>query len=157
MRRCQVVNKPVISCSSGRQLGLISHFLIDPARLAVASLAVRPKGFNQTASGCVDIASVVQVGDVVLVTSNAMSGSAKLALRRGFQRLSGCEVFTYNGKPLGKVCKHACQPHQEAFWAVSSPVLLAALMSSYSLYRSQAKMLYLCAVHMWLYETQEES
>ena len=108
MRRCQVVNKPVISCSSGKQLGLVSHFLIDPAQLTVASLAVRPKGFNQTASGFVDLSTVVQVGDVVLVSRDAMSGSAKLALRRGFQRLNGCEVFTFTGTPLGKVRMCAC-------------------------------------------------
>ena len=103
LRRCQVVNKPVISTVSGKQLGLVSHFVVDPAQLTVVSLAIRPKGFKQTLSGLVDLSTVVQIGDVVLVDRDNMTGSASAALRRGYQRLSGCEVFTFDGLPLGKV------------------------------------------------------
>ena len=110
LRRCQVVNKPVISTISGKQLGLVSHFVVDPAQLTVVSLALRPKGFKQTLSGLVDLSTVEQIGDVVLVNRDSVSGTATSALQRGYQRLSGCEVFTYEGIPLGKVCQLLTQP-----------------------------------------------
>ena len=106
LRRCQVINKPVISCLTGKQLGLVSHLLIDPSRLTVASLALRPKGFGKEGTGSIDLSDVVQVGDVVLVSRPDPSDDARLymvATRRGYQRLNGCVVFSHTGTPLGKV------------------------------------------------------
>lgn len=110
LRRCQVVNKPVISCTSGKQLGLVSHFLIDPTQMTVISLAIRPKGFNQSPSGLVSLSTVVQIGDVVLVSTDFVTESPRSAVRRGLQPLNGCEVFTYDGMALGKVRNFSFRP-----------------------------------------------
>ena len=100
------LNRPgaaqVITRTSGLQLGIISHFLIDPRTALVVYLSLRAKGLGGQDMGMVPLSALTQIGDVVLVHDE--SAVMDDALRsRGLVKLVGHYVQSYDGAPLGKV------------------------------------------------------
>lgn len=97
--------KQVITRTSGLQLGIISHFLIDPRTAMVVYLSLRAKGLGGQDVGMVPLSALTQIGDVVLVHDE--SAVMEDVLRsRGLVRLIGHSVQSYDGTPLGKVRYH---------------------------------------------------
>ena len=98
-------DKQVITRTSGLQLGIISHFLIDPRTAMVVYLSLRAKGLGGQDVGMVPLSALTQIGDVVLVHDE--SAVMEDVLRsRGLVRLIGHSVQSYDGTPLGKVHYH---------------------------------------------------
>ena len=92
----------VITRTSGLQLGIISHFLIDPRSAMVVYLSLRAKGLGGQDVGMVPLSALTQIGDVVLVHDE--SAVMDDALRsRGLVKLVGHSVQSYDGTQLGKV------------------------------------------------------
>ncbi|CAL5227856.1 g10890 [Coccomyxa viridis] len=109
LSRSQVVDKQVITRTSGLQLGIISHFLIDPRTATVVYLSLRAKGLGGQDMGMVPLSALTQIGDVVLVHDE--SAVVDDALRtRGLVKLVGHSVQSYDGTPLGKVRDFAFSP-----------------------------------------------
>ena len=98
-------DKQVITRTSGLQLGIISHFLIDPRTAMVVYLSLRAKGLGGQDVGMVPLSALTQIGDVVLVHDE--SAVMEDVLRsRGLVRLIGHSVQSYDCTPLGKVRYH---------------------------------------------------
>ena len=92
----------MITRTSGLQLGIISHFLVDPRSANVVYLSLRAKGLGGQDMGMVPLSALTQIGDVVLVHDE--SAFVDDALRsRGLVKLVGHSVQSYDGTPLGKV------------------------------------------------------
>ena len=97
-----MADKEVISTVTGSQLGVLSDLLVDSTTMTVAALCLGQKtwGRKGMAGSCLELAAMVQVGDVVLVNQDA---PWPRTYAQTFQKLRGCQVYTYNGIPLGKV------------------------------------------------------
>ena len=98
-------DKQVITRTSGLQLGIISHFLIDPRTAMVVYLSLRAKGLGGQDVGMVPLSALTQIGDVVLVHDESAVMDDVLR-SRGLVRLIGHSVQSYDGTPLGKVRYH---------------------------------------------------
>ena len=112
----------VIARTSGRCLGVVDHMYIDPRTLRVASVDLRPKGLAAAAGLDLDgarssgrarnlpLATLCQVGDVVLVHDERALGFAPLDETAGCARLTGVDVVSSSGLPLGRVRGYAFDP-----------------------------------------------
>ncbi|BDA46052.1 hypothetical protein COCOBI_08-1440 [Coccomyxa sp. Obi] len=101
LSRSQVVDKQVITRTSGLQLGVISHFLVDPRTVSVIFLHLRAKGLGGQEVGVVELSALTQIADVVLVhDESALEDELR---SRGLVKLVGYSVQAYDGTPLGKV------------------------------------------------------
>ena len=102
LQRSDMADKEVISTVTGSQLGVLSDLLVDAETMTVAALCLRQKTFSRKgiAGSCLDLAAMVQVGDVVLVNQDAPWPQT---YAQTFEKLLGSQVYTYNGIPLGKV------------------------------------------------------
>lgn len=92
----------VITRTSGLQLGIISHFLVDPRTATVVYLNLRAKGLGGQDMGMVPLSALTQIGDVVLVHDESAVMDDDLR-SRGLVKLVGHSVQSYDGTPLGKV------------------------------------------------------
>ena len=91
----------VITRTSGLQLGVISHFLVDPRTVSVIFLHLRAKGLGGQEVGVVELSALTQIADVVLVhDESALEDELR---SRGLVKLVGYSVQAYDGTPLGKV------------------------------------------------------
>jgi hypothetical protein len=91
----------VITRTSGLQLGIISHFLVDPRTVSVIYLQLRAKGLGGDQIGVVSLSALTQIADVVLVHDESV---VEDELRSGgLAKLVGYSVQSYDGTPLGKV------------------------------------------------------
>ena len=102
LQRSDVADKEVISTVTGSQLGVLSDLLVDSTTMTVAALCLGQKTWSRKgiAGSCLELAAMVQVGDVVLVNQDAPWPQT---YAQTFEKLQGSQVYTYNGIPLGKV------------------------------------------------------
>lgn len=92
----------MITRTSGLQLGVISHFLVDPRTVSVVFLHLRAKRLGGQEVGVVELSALTQIADVVLVhDESALEDELR---SRGLVKLVGYSVQAYDGTPLGKVC-----------------------------------------------------
>ena len=99
----QIMDKQVITCDSGRSLGVTGEAWVDPFRMEVVSIDLEAKkAVGNTWIGSMALQMLRQVGDVVLVEENALSGPI-LDGRFNYVKLLGLEVRTPMGRVLGKV------------------------------------------------------
>ena len=101
----------VITRTSGLQLGIISHFLIDPQTATVVYLSLRAKGLGGQDVGMVPLSALTQIGDVVLVHDESAVMDDEFR-SRGLVKLIGHSVQSYDGTPLGKVRQLFIPPTQ---------------------------------------------
>ena len=108
--RSLIINKEIITRTSGKRLGYIDDVYVDPVSLEVTSLYLRKNVSSLTSlasSGAprdhVSLSSLRQIGDVVLVhdESSLLDPPADESL--GYVRMVGSEVCTEDGVTLGKV------------------------------------------------------
>ena len=139
LSRLQLINKPVITCDTGSNLGVISQLWVDPQDWVVVAMDLRPNllyGELDT----VLLTSLKQVGDVALVEDS-------LAIERqwssyGFLNLIFCDIFTERGEYLGKVRDYEFDPESGQltrllFDAWGLPLLPAGVVSVYALDMSE--------------------
>ncbi|EFJ41179.1 hypothetical protein VOLCADRAFT_107799 [Volvox carteri f. nagariensis] len=93
-----VMDKDVISSSSGRKLGKLGEAWVDTSRLEVTCFDLESNG----TFGVVPLLTIRQVGDVVLVQEDGVLRQP-LDSRFGFTKLLGWEVRTPSNRALGKV------------------------------------------------------
>ncbi|GLC58017.1 hypothetical protein PLESTB_001309000 [Pleodorina starrii] len=93
-----VMDKDVISSTTGRKLGKMGEAWVDASRLEVTCFDLESSG----AIGVVPLLTIKQVGDVVLVQEDGVLRQP-LDPRFGFTKLLGWEVRTPNNRALGKV------------------------------------------------------
>ena len=107
LKMSQVLNKQVITRTTGRSLGLVSAMWVDPARAEVVSLDLEErKGVGSArVVANIPLSRLTQIGDVVLVHDEQVLYEAPLDSRMGFMNLTGVEVRTQIGTFLGKVSK----------------------------------------------------
>ncbi len=108
--RSILMDKEIITRTSGKRLGYVDDLYVDPVSLEVTSLYLRKNVSSLTSlasSGSgrdhVSLSSLRQIGDVVLVhdESSLLDPPADESL--GFVRMVGSEVCTEDGMTLGKV------------------------------------------------------
>lgn len=108
--RSILMDKEIITRTSGKRLGYIDDLYVDPVSLEVTSLYLRKNVSSLTSLGSsgsgrdhVSLSSLRQIGDVVLVhdESSLLDPAADESL--GFVRMVGSEVCTEDGLTLGKV------------------------------------------------------
>ncbi len=108
--RSILMDKEIITRTSGKRLGYIDDLYVDPVSLEVTSLYLRKNVSTLTSLGSsgsgrdhVSLSSLRQIGDVVLVhdESSLLDPPADESL--GFVRMIGSEVCTEDGVTLGKV------------------------------------------------------
>lgn len=110
----QVLNKQVITRTSGRCLGTISGAWLDPAAGTLVSfdLDERKQGGSGALGGLstppragnIPLSALRQIGDVVLVHDESGLYEQDLDGRLGFVNPVGLDVRTRAGEFLGKVC-----------------------------------------------------
>ena len=108
--RSILMDKEIITRTSGKRLGYVDDLYVDPVSLEVTSLYLRRTVSSLTSLGSsgsardhVSLSSLRQIGDVVLVhdESSLLDPPADESL--GFVRMVGSEVCTEDGLTLGKV------------------------------------------------------
>lgn len=103
-----LMNRPVISVSTGRELGSVSRLLFEPRTYALYGFGVRGKGKNDPelvlVKGNVKAigadAITVEGDDKVSVLSEDMRSQELVALGKG---LKGKRIVTEDGNQLGKM------------------------------------------------------
>lgn len=115
-----IMDKEVISSTTGRKLGKLGEAWVDPSRLEVTCFDLE----NNGAVGVVPLLTIKQAGDVVLVQEDGVLRQP-LDSRFGFTKLLGWEVRTPSNRALGKV--RQCLVHNAQ--ASSIHLLIAALYS----------------------------
>lgn len=100
----QVVDKDVITRTSGRNLGTVSEMWVDPVKKEVMSLDLdEKKSLTSVKVANIPLSSLRQIGDVVLVHDETVLYEQDLDGRYGYVLLTGMEVRTRSGDFLGKV------------------------------------------------------
>lgn len=93
---------------SGRLLGVIAYFFVDPRTLTVVSMDLRPKGLGMAPRANLLLSTLCQIGDVALVHDETALDLPPLTEREGCMRLTGCDVQSHDGTVLGKVWTCVC-------------------------------------------------
>ena len=95
----------VVTRTTGKSLGIISHMYADPDTLAVVSANLRPRGLSLNAPPNENLLleTFCQIGDVVLVHDESALDFVPQDEALGFVDLIGCPVYTSNGTSLGRV------------------------------------------------------
>ena len=108
--RSVLMDKEIITRTSGKRLGYIDDLYVDPVSLEVTSLYLRKNvsslsslGTSSAARDHVSLSSLRQIGDVVLVHDESSLWDPPADESLGFVRLIGSEVCTEDGLTLGKV------------------------------------------------------
>eukprot|EP00878_Enallax_costatus_P030001 GHUV01032588.1.p1 GENE.GHUV01032588.1~~GHUV01032588.1.p1 ORF type:complete len:230 (+),score=49.15 GHUV01032588.1:214-903(+) len=108
----QVLNKQVVTRTTGRSLGCISGAWLDPARGTLVSFDLDDRkpgsgpglGLNSPArAGNIPLSALRQIGDVVLVHDESGLYEQDLDGRLGFVNPVSLDVRTRTGEFLGKV------------------------------------------------------
>jgi sporulation protein YlmC with PRC-barrel domain len=101
------MGKQVITRTSGRSLGTISGCWMDPSRATLVSFDLQESKSSLLSTpqraGNIPLASLRQIGDVVLVHDESGLYEQDLDGRMGFVDPLGLEVRTRAGEFLGKV------------------------------------------------------
>jgi sporulation protein YlmC with PRC-barrel domain len=134
------MDKEVITRTTGRRLGYIQELYVDPSRLEVVSLYLRPSSnpIAAIAEDHVMLSSLRQVGDVVLVHDESALLDPPADETYGFYRVVGCEVETEDGTVLGRVRDYVFNPDSGAissikYDALGIPSIPQSLLSCSSL------------------------
>lgn len=103
--RSVLMDKEVITRTSGKRLGYVNQLFVDPARLEVVSVYLRPgaTSLGAVSSEHVLLSSLRQIGDVVLVHDESALLDPPADDTYGYLKLVGTEVQTEEGTSLGKV------------------------------------------------------
>mmetsp|Transcript_24177 Transcript_24177/g.33268 ORF Transcript_24177/g.33268 Transcript_24177/m.33268 type:complete len:586 (-) Transcript_24177:13-1770(-) len=133
--RSQIINKPVITRTSGSNLGVVSQVWVDVESWKVESLDLRENLLFGDLQ-CVLLQSVRQVGDVILVHSSAAIEPDSSVY--GLLPLVGSEVLTEAGEFLGRVRDFTFSPEDGRvarliFDAFGVPLLPDSVVSCYAL------------------------
>jgi sporulation protein YlmC with PRC-barrel domain len=138
--RSALIDKEVITRTSGRRLGYVNQIFVDPARLEVVALYLRasPVALGAASGDHVLLSSLRQVGDVVLVHDEAALLDPPADEAYGYLPLVGTEVVTEDGVPLGRVRDFVFSPDSGAlallrYDALGLPSIPQALLSCSSL------------------------
>lgn len=138
--RALLMDKEVITRTTGRRLGYIQELYVDPGRLEVVSLYLRPSSnpIAAIAEDHVMLSSLRQVGDVVLVHDESALLDPPADETYGFYRVVGCEVETEDGTVLGRVRDYVFNPDTGAissikYDALGIPSIPQSLLSCSSL------------------------
>jgi sporulation protein YlmC with PRC-barrel domain len=138
--RALLMDKEVITRTTGRRLGYIQELYVDPSRLEVVSLYLRPSSnpIAAIAEDHVMLSSLRQVGDVVLVHDESALLDPPADETYGFYRVVGCEVETEDGTVLGRVRDYVFNPDTGAvssikYDALGIPSIPQSLLSCSSL------------------------
>lgn len=97
----------VIALSTGKQLGYVAQLYVDPQRLEVVSLDLKPNWLtlSSESDSSILLSSLRQIGDVLLVhDESALEEGAAMGSTWGAVKLVGMPVETEDGQTLGKVC-----------------------------------------------------
>lgn len=138
--RSLIMDKEVITRTSGRRLGYVNQLYVDPARLEVVSVYLRQGATSLGASNSdhVMISSLRQIGDVVLVHDESALLDPPADEMFGYIKLVGTEVQTEDGTPLGKVRDFVFNPDNGQivnirYDALGIPSIPQSLLSCYTL------------------------
>ena len=96
----------MITRTTGKQLGYVAQLYVDPQRLQVVSLDLRPDWLTlgDGADSSILLSALRQIGDVVLVhDESALEEGAAIGSAWGAVKLVGMPVETEDGQLLGKV------------------------------------------------------
>lgn len=141
--RSLLIDKEVITRTTGRRLGYVHEVYVDPSRLEVVSLYLRMSS-NPIGAAIEEIVdhvwlkSLRQVGDVVLVHDESALLDPSANEGDGYYRVIRSEVQTEDGVSLGKVRDFVFNPDDGAissikFDALGIPSLPQGLLSCSSL------------------------
>ena len=138
--RSLIMDKEVITRTSGKRLGYVNQIYVDPARLEVISVYMRQSvtSIGATNSDHVLISSLRQIGDVVLVHDESALLDPPADETYGYIRMVGTEVQTEDGTSLGKVRDFIFNPDNGQvvnikYDALGLPSIPQSLLSCYSL------------------------
>lgn len=105
--RSILMDKEVITRTSGKKLGYIDDIFVDPVTLEVTTLYLRQNvssiSLGSSTREHVSLSSLRQIGDVVLVHDESSLWDPPGDESLGFVKLVGSEVQTEDGLTLGKV------------------------------------------------------
>jgi sporulation protein YlmC with PRC-barrel domain len=138
--RSLIMDKEVITRTSGKRLGYVNQLFVDPARLEVVSVYLR-QGLTSIAASNTDhvlISSLRQIGDVVLVHDESALLDPPADETYGYIRMVGTEVQTEDGTSLGKVRDFIFNPDNGQvvsirYDALGLPSIPQSLLSCYTL------------------------
>ncbi len=102
-QRSELMGTQVITRDTGRRLGVVAEILVDVDRREVVALGLRDNILSKVVPGVpryLYLSSICQVGDVVLVDTDAAIEDIDL---RPYSALTNSEVITESGEPLGRV------------------------------------------------------
>lgn len=105
--RSILMDKEVITRTSGKRLGYIDDIFVEPIALEVTTLYLRQNvssiSLGSTTREHVSLSSLRQIGDVVLVHDESSLWDPPGDESMGFVKVVGSEVQTEDGLTLGKV------------------------------------------------------
>jgi len=138
--RSLIIDKEVITRTSGKRLGYVNQLFVDPAQLEVVSVYLR-QGVTSIAASNTDhvlISSLRQIGDVVLVHDESALLDPPADETYGYIRMVGTEVQTEDGTSLGKVRDFIFNPDNGQvvsirYDALGLPSIPQSLLSCYTL------------------------
>jgi sporulation protein YlmC with PRC-barrel domain len=102
-QRSEIMGTQVITRESGRRLGIVAEILVDVDRREVVAFGLRDNLLTKMVPGVpryMYLSSIKQVGDVILVDSDAAIQDIDIA---PFSSMINSEVITETGDPLGRV------------------------------------------------------
>ena len=138
--RSLIMDKEVITRTSGKRLGYVNQLYVDPTTLEVISVYLR-QGITSIGASNTDhvlISSLRQIGDVVLVHDEGALLDPPADETYGYIRLVGTEVQTEDGISLGKVRDFVFNPDNGQivsirYDALGLPSIPQSLLSCYTL------------------------
>lgn len=138
--RSLIMDKEVITRTSGKRLGYVNQLYVDPTTLEVISVYLR-QGMTSIGASNTDhvlISSLRQIGDVVLVHDESALLDPPADETYGYIRLVGTEVQTEDGTSLGKVRDFVFNPDNGQivsirYDALGLPSIPQSLLSCYTL------------------------
>ena len=103
--RSILMDKEIITRTSGKKLGYINEIFVDPKRLEVVTLYLRQSVSSLGAASVehVSLSSLKQIGDVVLVHDESALWDPPGDETMGYVQMIGSEVQTEDGFSLGKI------------------------------------------------------
>eukprot|EP00890_Picochlorum_soloecismus_P005517 jgi/Picsp_1/5967/NSC_03322-R1_prc-barrel domain protein len=103
--RSILMDKEIITRTSGKKLGYINEVFVDPKRLEVVTLYLRQSVSSLGAASVehVSLSSLKQIGDVVLVHDESALWDPPGDESMGYVQMIGSEVQTEDGFSLGKI------------------------------------------------------
>ena len=134
IQRSFLLGKPVITRTTGTNLGVVNQMWVDTNAWKVVALDVRPNMFfGEMDSVMLD--KLKQIGDVILVHDE--SDAQNHIVLYGLNFLIGSEVVTEVGGYLGKVRDFSFNPDDGSvvsihFDSLGSPVIPSTVLSTYA-------------------------